>query len=81
VIGVPHEKWGETALAIVKPMPNTELDHSTIVAACRRNLADFKRPRYLVFRDEPLPRGMSGKVLKRDLRQEYAGPGNWGLEI
>ena len=43
-----------------------------MLAACRGELADYKLPRYLVVRDEPLPRNMSGKVLKRHLRDEYA---------
>jgi fatty-acyl-CoA synthase len=81
VIGIPHEKWGETALAIVKPMANTKLDDATIAAACRRELADFKRPRFLAYRQELLPRGMSGKVLKRELRKEYTGPESWGSQI
>ena len=34
-------------------------------------LADYKRPRQIVVHPEPLPRGMSGKVLKRDLRAPF----------
>ena len=72
VIGVPDERWGETPAALVGPLPGADLDPAAIAAVCRENLADYKRPRYIVLRDEPLPRGMSGKVLKRDLRDEYA---------
>ena len=39
---------------------------------CVDVLADFKLPRYLVVRDTPLPRNMSGKVLKAELRAAYA---------
>ncbi len=43
---------------------------------CRGELADYKLPHYVVVREEPLPRGMSGKVLKRLLRDEYADLGD-----
>jgi fatty-acyl-CoA synthase len=74
VIGVADPKWGETPLALVGPLPGVELDRAQILARCRERLADYKRPRYLVIRDEPLPRGMSGKVLKRQLREQYGDP-------
>jgi fatty-acyl-CoA synthase len=81
VIGVAHDKWGETGLAIVKAMPDTELSTDAITRTCRDQLADFKRPHYLVWRESPLPRGMSGKVLKRELREEYAAAESWGPEL
>lgn len=72
VIGVSDEKWGETPVALLGPMPGATLDPDVVAERCRANLADYKRPRFIVIRDEPLPRGMSGKVLKRELRDEYA---------
>jgi fatty-acyl-CoA synthase len=71
VIGVPDERWGEVP-AVVAVTAGSELGADTVLAACRAGLADFKLPRYLVVRDEPLPRNMSGKVLKRELKVEYA---------
>lgn len=71
VIGVPDERWGEVPLALVGALPGVLLDPEVIAAACREVLADYKRPRRIVVRDEPLPRGMSGKVLKRQLRDDY----------
>jgi fatty-acyl-CoA synthase len=72
VIGVPDDRWGETALALIGSVPGASLDGQEILDVCRTQLADYKLPRYVVFRDEPLPRGMSGKVLKRELRDQYA---------
>lgn len=43
-----------------------------VVQHCNRLLADYKVPRYVVVRDQPLPRQASGKIAKRDLRSEYA---------
>jgi fatty-acyl-CoA synthase len=71
VIGVPDERWGETP-AVVAVTDGTPIDGSTVLDRCAGVLADFKLPRYLVVRDEPLPRNMSGKVLKAELRAEYA---------
>jgi long-chain acyl-CoA synthetase len=70
VIGVPHEKWGETAKAIVVRAPNTEATPEEIIDFSRQNLAKFKCPTSVDFIDV-LPRNPSGKVLKKDLREPY----------
>ncbi len=72
VIGVPDDRWGETP-AVVAFTAGRPLSAEDVLVACKGELADYKLPRYLVVRDEPLPRNMSGKVLKRHLRDEYAG--------
>ena len=75
VVGVPDERWGETPV-VVAYTAGAQLDGATVLDACRAVLADYKWPRYLVVRNEPLPRNMSGKVLKRDLRDLYAARGD-----
>jgi fatty-acyl-CoA synthase len=72
VIGVEDPRWGE-APAVIAVTTGATVDGPGVLGACRAVLADYKLPRYLVLRDEPLPRNMSGKVLKRALRDEYAG--------
>lgn len=71
VIGVAHEKWGETP-AVIAVGDSDQVSAAAVLAACATDLADYKLPRYLVVRDEALPRNMSGKVLKRHLQDEYA---------
>jgi fatty-acyl-CoA synthase len=71
VIGVPDATWGETP-AVVAVTDGRPLDGRTVLDACEGVLADFKLPRYLVVRESPLPRNMSNKVLKAELRAEYA---------
>ncbi len=71
VIGVPDARWGEVP-AVVAFTAGAPLGAADVLDACRASLADFKLPRYLVVRDTPLPRNMSGKVLKRELKGEYA---------
>ena len=70
VIGVPDERWGETPAVIAVGDPDL-VTASAVLAACTGILADFKLPRYLVVRDEPLPRNMSAKVQKRELLDSY----------
>jgi len=69
VIGVPSEKWGESAIAIaVRKDP--ELDEQTVLAFCDGKLARFKTPVAVRFVDS-IPRNASGKILKRDLRLQF----------
>ena len=71
VVGVPHDVWGE-APAVIACTDGSDLDPAVVLEACRATLGAYKLPRFVVQRDEPLPRNMSGKVLKRELRVEYA---------
>jgi fatty-acyl-CoA synthase len=70
VIGVPHERWGETGMAFVVLKPGQTLTEDAILDHCRRNLARYKVPAYVAYVAE-LPRNAAGKVLKRVLREQY----------
>jgi long-chain acyl-CoA synthetase len=73
VIGVPHEKWGETGKAIVVAAPGAAADDDTaadIIAFAKSQLATFKCPTSVEWVDM-LPRNPTGKVLKKDLREPY----------
>lgn len=71
VIGVPHDKWGETPLAVVVKK-DPALDESSVLAHCEGKLARFKMPTAVRFVDV-IPRNASGKALKRDLRIQFPG--------
>ena len=72
VVGVPHDTWGEQVVAYVVPAPGAEVSAEALDAHLRGTLAAYKIPRDVVA-VEALPRNASGKVLKRDLRDTYAG--------
>jgi acyl-CoA synthetase (AMP-forming)/AMP-acid ligase II len=72
VIGIPDEEWGELPVAIVVVKKGENATPEEIMEHCRANLASFKRPRSVFFVGE-LPRNQMGKILKKQLREEYAG--------
>ncbi len=67
VIGLPHEKWGETVHAVVVPTPGATPDAAALISFARGRLAHYKCPSGVTFLDT-LPRNPTGKVLKRELR-------------
>jgi len=71
VVGVPDQKWGEVGLAWVAPAPGQTLTADDVIEFCRGNLARYKIPKHVRFLAE-LPRGDSGKVLKRELKARAA---------
>jgi fatty-acyl-CoA synthase len=70
VIGVPHEKWGETPKALVVLRPGSSADEKELIAFCREHLAHFKCPTSIDFMDA-LPRTATGKLQKFMLREKY----------
>jgi long-chain acyl-CoA synthetase len=69
VIGVPDRKRGEEPVAVVALKPGAEATSQDLIRYCRERLANYKIPRRVEFR-ESLPRGGTGKVVKRLLRKE-----------
>jgi acyl-CoA synthetase (AMP-forming)/AMP-acid ligase II len=72
VIGLPDEKWGERVAAVITLRAGAAATDAEIVRFCREKLAGFKTPREVLFVDE-IPKNVSGKVLKRELRDRFAG--------
>ena len=70
VIGVPDDKWGETAKALIVRTPGVEATPAELIAYCREHLAKFKCPTSVDWIDA-LPRNPSGKILKKDLRAPF----------
>ncbi len=71
VIGIPHEKWGESVHAIVQPKQGVVLTEEEIMAHCRQHIAGYKCPRSVEIRYDPMPMSGAGKILKKVLRAPY----------
>jgi acyl-CoA synthetase (AMP-forming)/AMP-acid ligase II len=70
VIGVPHERWGETPKALIVTEPGAELTERDVIGHCRARLAGYKCPTSVDW-VETLPRTPSGKVMKHLLRERH----------
>ena len=68
IIAVPHEKWGETPLALVIRNESVEGSEADIMEWANAKLAKHQKVRKLEFRDEDFPRNALGKVQKARLR-------------
>jgi fatty-acyl-CoA synthase len=68
IVGVQDEKWGEVGRAFVVKKPGSTLGEQNILEFCQGRLAKYKTPRYVTFLKE-LPKGDSGKILKKALRE------------
>ncbi|HEY1739391.1 MAG TPA: AMP-dependent synthetase, partial [Acidimicrobiia bacterium] len=68
VIGVPDTVLGEEVKAVVHLRPGATVSEDALRAYCAQHLADFKVPKFIEFRDTPLPRNPAGKILKAALR-------------
>ena len=73
VVGVPDPYRGETVAAfiVLKEEYRGKVTEKDIEAFCRANLAAYKVPRIIQFRDS-LPKSSVGKILRRELRDEFA---------
>jgi fatty-acyl-CoA synthase len=67
VVARPDDKWGETPCAFVNLKPSApDVSSEDLIAYCRENIARFKAPKTVVFRD--LPKTSTGKIQKFKLR-------------
>jgi long-chain acyl-CoA synthetase len=70
VIGVPHERWGETPKAMVVLAEGRQLTEQEVIDFAKQHLASYKCPTSVDFLDE-LPRSPTGKILKKELRKPF----------
>jgi long-chain acyl-CoA synthetase len=69
VVGVPDERLGEEVKAFVVRKPGAEITADALIAWCREQMAAYKYPREIEFRDA-LPISATGKILKRELKSQ-----------
>lgn len=71
VIGTPDEKWGEVVAAVVTLKPDTTTTAEELIAHCAAHLAHYKTPKLIEIRESELPKGGTGKIDKKVLREPY----------
>jgi fatty-acyl-CoA synthase len=71
VVGAPDPAWGEVPVAFIVIRPGMECTAKDLTDFAGQRLAKFKLPRMFEFLDQPLPKGGTGKILKRELREKF----------
>ena len=71
VIGIPDELYGEDVAAFVVLKNGENVTENELIDFCRAHLADYKCPKTVHF-VEDIPKGPTGKLLKRELQKMYA---------
>ena len=70
VVGVPHEKWGEVAHAVIVARAGVTLREADVIDWCRDRMAGYKRPRGVsIISEADMPRTATGKIQHRVLRE------------
>ena len=69
VFGIPDERWGEAVHAVV--VPSAAVTEAELIEHIRTLIADYKAPKRIELRGDPLPKSGAGKILKRELREPH----------
>ncbi|HKR00346.1 MAG TPA: long-chain fatty acid--CoA ligase [Pyrinomonadaceae bacterium] len=69
-IGVPDTLYGEEVAAFIVLKEGAQATEDEMIAFCREHLADYKCPKSVRFVAD-IPKGPTGKLLKRELAQQY----------
>lgn len=75
VFGVPHGDLGEEVAAVVVLKEGAQIDTKGIQEYVKERVAPYKYPRMITIANELLPKSGSGKILKREIRKQYASVG------
>lgn len=70
VVGLPDAEYGERVTAFIVPQPDMHIDGAELKVFLRERLANYKVPKEYVEVEE-LPKSSTGKLLKRQLREDY----------
>lgn len=71
VIPVPHPEWGEAVHACISVVDGKQLTEQDVIEFCRGSLAGYKIPRSVEVIEGELPKGGTGKILKKELRERH----------
>jgi len=74
VVAVPHDRWGESPIALCVVEAGTDVSgaiEDEIIALCAERLGSYKKPSRVEFRQEALPKSPVGKLQRKVLREPY----------
>jgi acyl-CoA synthetase (AMP-forming)/AMP-acid ligase II len=71
VFGIPHEKWGETPMAVCHVEPGSSLTSEQVIAHVADRMGSYIKPTRVEFVHDHLPKTVVGKLLRRTLRDPY----------
>ena len=71
VIAVPHDRWGESPVALCVVADLDSVSQEEIIRLCTDRLGSYKKPSAVEFRTEPLPKSPVGKLQRKVLREPY----------
>ncbi|HEY7009626.1 MAG TPA: AMP-binding protein, partial [Jatrophihabitantaceae bacterium] len=71
VFGIPHQRFGETPMAVVTITPSATLTAEQVIAACAERLGSYKKPTVVEFTTDALPKSVVGKLLRKQLREPH----------
>jgi len=72
VVGLPDREWGEKVTAFIVPKPGKVLQPDQLKSFLKSRLSPFKVPKEFFVVDD-MPKNPAGKILKRELRKQFAG--------
>ena len=73
VVGIPDANAGEAVKVFIVPKPGVTITEADVRNHCKVGLTGYKRPKFIEFRDTPLPKSTIGKILRRELRDQELG--------
>lgn len=71
VIAIPHDRWGESPVALCVVADDVTVTEDEIIQLCVDRLGSYKKPSAVEFRAEPLPKSPVGKLQRKVLREPY----------
>jgi len=71
VFAIPHERWGETPMAVCCMRPDAQVTSEEIIELVRTTLGSYKKPSVVEFTVDPLPKSPVGKLLRKALRDPH----------
>ncbi|KAA1172300.1 long-chain-fatty-acid--CoA ligase [Marinobacter salinexigens] len=75
VVGVPHNKWGESVHAVVRLLKPGSITEKEVIEYCRQRIAHYKCPTSVTFMEDAFPVSTINKVLKAELRKKIINDG------